>query len=97
MRTILAGLIPLSQKKNCVRAELSPVKYQANPVHLQDQEQREQLCSESGRNSFNSTTRRSMAATSVLVMLLLREAGEMGSVGLVWFSLDRSADTARVQ
>lgn len=54
------------------------MKCQANPAHLQKQEQREQLCSESGRNSFNSTTPRSMAAAFVVVVLLSREAGEMG-------------------
>lgn len=57
------------------------MKYQANPAHLQDQEQREQLCSESGRNSFNSTTPTSVAAAFVMVMLLLRAAGEKGECG----------------
>lgn len=62
-------------------AELSPMKYQADPAHSQDQEQRELLCSESGRNSFNSTTPRSVAAPFVMVILLLREAGETGECG----------------
>lgn len=52
---------------------------------LRDQDQRNQQRSGSGRNSFNSTTARSTAATFVMVMLLLREAGEMAEHGFVVF------------
>jgi len=38
-----------------------------------------------GRSSLHSTTARSVAATATMVMLLRREAGEMGEQGFVGF------------
>lgn len=63
------------QEASCERAELSPVTQQAEPECLWDQEQSKRQCSERALNSSNF----------VMVVWLLREAGEREEQGFVVF------------